>query len=133
MKIHLAQTKQITNFMENIEVFVDSEFVKTCDELVIIGGHVRSRNWWSTYPSWFFNHQKIPYSHTWCIHGKTYLVSYFYFIVQVILCDIDCAIFFTNLHELFCQFNSWTNWVNSGNFMDNGWISCQVMADLKKV
>ena len=42
-------------------------------------------------------------------------------------------IFYTNLHELFCQFISWTNWVNSGKFMDNCWISCQVMADMKKV
>ena len=24
----------------------------------------------------------------------------------------DCAIFSTNLHELFCQFISWTDWVN---------------------
>ena len=24
---------------------------------------------------------------------------------------------------------SWTNWVNSGKFMDNCWILCQVMAD----
>ena len=47
---------------------------------------------------------------------------------------IDCAIFYTNLlHELFCQFISWTNWVNSGKFMDNCWISCQVMTDMKKV
>ena len=53
--------------------------------------------------------------------------------VHVILFEIDCAIFYTNLHELFCQFISWTNWVNSGKFMDNCWISCQVMADMKKV
>ena len=39
---------------------------------------------------------------------------------------MDCAIFYTNLHELFCQFISWTNSVNSGKFMDNCWISCQV-------
>ena len=49
--------------------------------------------------------------------------------LQVILFEIDC----TNLYELFCQFISWTNWVNSGKFMDNCWISCQVMADMKKV
>ena len=36
-------------------------------------------------------------------------------------------------HELFCQFISWINWVNSGKFIDNCWISCQVMADMKKV
>ena len=53
--------------------------------------------------------------------------------VQVILFEFDCTTFFTNLHELFCQFISWTNWVNSGKFMDNCWISCQVMADMKKV
>ena len=39
--------------------------------------------------------------------------------------------FYTNLHELFCQFIIWTNWVNSGKFMGNYWISCQVMADMK--
>ena len=47
--------------------------------------------------------------------------------------DIDCAIFYTNLHELFCQFIIWTNWVNSGKHMDNCWISCKLMADMKKV
>ena len=50
-----------------------------------------------------------------------------------ILFEIDFAIFYTNLHELFCQFISQTNWVNSGKFMHNCWISCQVMADMKKV
>ena len=53
--------------------------------------------------------------------------------VQVILFEIVCPIFYTYLHELFCQFINWTNWVNSGKFMDNCWISCQVMADMKKV
>ena len=53
--------------------------------------------------------------------------------VQVILFEIDCAIFYTTLHELFCQFISWTNWVNSGKFMNNCWISCQVMADMEKI
>ena len=53
--------------------------------------------------------------------------------VQVILFEIDCAIFYTNIHELFSQFISWTNWVNSGKFIDNYWISCQVVDDMKKV
>ena len=35
------------------------------------------------------------------------------------------------LHELFCQFISWTNWVYSGKFLYNCWISCQVMADME--
>jgi len=52
--------------------------------------------------------------------------------VQVILFEIDCTIFYKNLHELFCQFINWTNWVNSGKFMDNYWISCQVMIDMEK-
>ena len=51
--------------------------------------------------------------------------------IQVILFEIDCAIFYTNLHELFSQFISWTNWVNSGKFRDNSGISCQVMADME--
>ena len=54
-------------------------------------------------------------------------------LVQVILFEINCAIFYANLHELFCQFISWTNWVNAGKFMGNCWISCQVMADMEKV
>ena len=54
-------------------------------------------------------------------------------LLQVILFEIDCAISYKNLHELFCKFISWTNWVNSGKLMDNCWISCQVMADMKKV
>ena len=33
----------------------------------------------------------------------------------------------------FFQFISWTNWVNSGKSMDSCWISCQVMAEMKKV
>ena len=53
--------------------------------------------------------------------------------VQVILFEIDCAISYTDLHELFCQLISWTNWVNSGKLIDYCWISCHVMADMKKV
>ena len=55
------------------------------------------------------------------------------FWVQVILFEIDCAIFYTNLHKLFCHLISWTSWVNSGELMNNCWISCQVRADMKKV
>ena len=43
------------------------------------------------------------------------------------------AHFFTNSHQSFCQFISWTNWENSVKFRDNCWISCQVVADMKKV
>ena len=43
--------------------------------------------------------------------------------IQVILFEIDWPIFYTNLHELFCQCISWTNWVNSGKFMNNCWMS----------
>ena len=46
-------------------------------------------------------------------------VSFFW--LQVILFEIDCANFYKNLLELFCQFISWTNLVNSGKFMDNYW------------
>ena len=53
--------------------------------------------------------------------------------VQVILFEIDCAIFYTNSLKFFFQFISWTILVNSGKFMDNGWISFQNMADMKKV
>ena len=54
-------------------------------------------------------------------------------LVQVTLYEINCAIFYTNWNELFCLFISWTNCVNSGKFMDNCWILCQVMAVMKKV
>ena len=37
------------------------------------------------------------------------------------------------LHKLIFQFISSTNRVNSGKFMDNCWISCQIMAGMKKV
>ena len=37
------------------------------------------------------------------------------------------------LHELFYQFISWTNWVNSGKCMDNCWISCQRYGWYEKV
>ena len=52
--------------------------------------------------------------------------------IQVILFEIDCAIFYTNFHELFCQFIiNWTKFGNSGKSLDNFWISCQVMADME--
>ena len=53
--------------------------------------------------------------------------------LQFILFEIGCTIFYTNLHKLLCQFINWTNWLNSSKFMDNCWISCQIMADMKKV
>ena len=56
-----------------------------------------------------------------------------YFNLQVILFNIDYTIVFTNLHKLFCQFINWTNWIKSGKLMDYCWISCQNMADMKKV
>ena len=43
----------------------------------------------------------------------------------------SCAIFYKKILELFCQFISWTNWVNFGKFMDKCWISCQLMVDMK--
>ena len=46
-------------------------------------------------------------------------------LLQVILFEIDCTIFYT---IFFCQFITWTNWVNPGKFMDNCWLSCQAMA-----
>ena len=54
-------------------------------------------------------------------------------LVQVILFEIECAIFYTNLHELFSQFMRLTVWVNFGKFMDNCWISGQGMADMEKI
>ena len=51
--------------------------------------------------------------------------------VQVILFEIDCAFIYANLHDLFCQFISWTNLVNSGKSMDNCWTSCQVMTNME--
>ena len=62
-----------------------------------------------------------------------HLILAFTNFIQVILLEIDCAIFYTNLHELLCQFISWTNWVNYGKFMENCCISCQVIADMEKI
>ena len=49
--------------------------------------------------------------------GKSIWANY----LRVILCEI----------EFFCQFITLTNSVNSGKFMDNCWIACQVKADMK--
>ena len=57
-------------------------------------------------------------------HWKTLrLVSYRLFFLRLI------AQFFT---WIVCQFISWSKG-KIGKFMDNSWISCQVMADVKKV
>ena len=61
---------------------------------------------------WAFFATCISFANNWCIFLSLHTI-------QVILFEINCAIFYTNLHELFCQFISWTNWVNSGKFMDN--------------
>ena len=53
--------------------------------------------------------------------------------IQVIILRLIAQFFYTNLHMLFCQFINWTNWVNSGEFMDNCFISCHDMAEMKKV
>ena len=56
--------------------------------------------------------------------------------------EIDWRNFYTNLLELFCQCISWTNWVNSGKFMDKWentvifydgywWISCRHSEELR--
>ena len=37
-------------------------------------------------------------------------------LLKIILFENNCTTFYTNLYELFCQFISWTNWVNSGKF-----------------
>ena len=59
----------------------------------------------------------------WQKTGKNYRLFFLRLIAQF---------FYTNLHELFCQFISWTNWANSGKFIDNCWIFCQVMVDMEK-
>ena len=51
--------------------------------------------------------------------------------------------FYTNFHKLSVHKLTqghlsvavlvWTNWVNSFKFMDNCWLSCKVMAGMKKV
>ena len=38
-----------------------------------------------------------------------------------------------NFLRKFTWIVSWTNWVNSGRFKDNYWISCQFMVDMRKV
>ena len=80
------------------------------------------------------------WSHTVLFYTTTYLLTYLFMVthVQNVLLIHYCInylctgysfwdrlrnFFITNLDELFCQFISWTNWVNSGKFMDNCWIS----------
>ena len=47
--------------------------------------------------------------------GRTFShIDIFLITLQVILFEIDCAIFYTNFHELFCHFISWTKFGNSG-------------------
>ena len=41
-----------------------------------------------------------------------YLAMFAITYIQIIPFEIDCAIFYTSLHELFYPFISWTNWVN---------------------
>ena len=69
----------------------------------------------------------------WMFTKRPEIVKWKILLLQIILFEIDCAIFYTNLHKLFFQFISQTNWVISGKFMDNCWISCQVRADMKEV
>ena len=57
----------------------------------------------------------------------------YYFIYKLLFLRMIAHFFYKNLHELFCHFISWTNWVISGKFMDNCRISCQVMDGMKKV
>ena len=78
-----------------------------------------------------FTNDVLPPNAQWGSKISQLYSTTFCMYVQVILFEIDCAIFFTNLHELLCQFISYC--VNSGKFMNNSWISCQVMADIKKV
>ena len=47
-------------------------------------------------------------------------------ILQVILFEIGCVIFYTNLHELFFS-------VHKVNKLGKILVNCQVMADMKKV
>ena len=78
----------------------------------------------------FFDHGEVStflYDHTKRWFDASWTAYRLFFLKS------DCAIFFTNLHELYCQFISWKNSLNSGKFMDSCWISCQVMADMKKV
>ena len=94
----------------------------------------RTDNSRSEYPIMFSNHcQSLSFKRrTKKICEKPFTVCKLKSL-QVILFGTNCAFFYINLHELFGQFISWTNWVNSGKFMDNSWISCQVKADKKKV
>ena len=61
-------------------------------------------------------------------HCKSVTIFYRLFFSRLI-----AQFFYTNLHAWFCQFINWTYWVNSGKFMYNCWISCQVIADIEKI
>ena len=109
----------LQKFLEWVPIllkFCDFSFGFSIQNWQILRRLVKSK--WYTY--WFFP------SNLKCF------LSYALDPVQVILFEIDWAIFYTNVRELFFQFICWTNWVNSCKFMDDCWISCQVMADMKK-
>ena len=53
--------------------------------------------------------------------------------VQVILFEIDCGIFLHKCTWIVLSVHKLNKLVNPGKFKDNCWISCQVMADMKKV
>ena len=68
---------------------------------------------------------QIIHYQSWWLHGCLTIWKHFYKVLTgYSFWDRFCN-FYTNLHELFCQFISWTNLVISGKFMDNCWISCQ--------
>ena len=82
---------------------------------------------------------KLNFTFSLIFHHWTELTHTCHFTTpQLLPCDTGYSFwdqlhnFHTNLHELFCQFISLRNWVNSGKFMDTCWISCQVMADMEK-
>ena len=106
---------------------IQKKFVYTLDFIHVVP--------WSCQKMQYFDHDLYckQMEHEISVANRQKTPRLWYLAVQVILFEIDCAIFYTHLHELFCQFISWTNWVNSGKLMGNCWISCQVMADLEKI
>ena len=79
------------------------------NHLKLVGGSEKVQNYADVIYGWCELFAK------WSLFGILFVIlSTERVFLQVILFEIDCASFYTNLHELFSQFISWTNWVNSG-------------------
>ena len=125
-------------FQTNLALIMTIHFARDCVEMVRCSSVFRmssifaetsvSRTKKTLRGNW-----KVMFTHIWLSQPVQlwetargfFVQQHWTLLLQVILFEIDCTIFYT---IFFCQFITWTNWVNPGKFMDNCWLSCQAMA-----